>query len=262
MLISFAREMGGQPSWHVNKTNPAWLQGQHSSALWGQSINPGPGCVYMHSMMLTTKILMFMSYVGESQLQKHTQHAPYLKSKSDYLYDGYAVKFTWWPSELHMLTSTLFPSAVSDLTQFLVLYFPWGPTSCRMVWPHLSLMLMSAPLFSSDSTNSKLILASSCGESTILAKCWRRALMLSTTMLMLRLLLLRLRTRVSLMKSPWMSSRPIPLSFGSSSSSSPSSAADEGKGGVFRWGVKGERDCWSLIIIKIFCWNTFCHLLD
>ena len=37
------------------------------------SVNQGLVCAYMHSIAQTQKILMFMSYTGECQQQKHTQ---------------------------------------------------------------------------------------------------------------------------------------------------------------------------------------------
>ena len=40
----------------------------------------------MHTIAQTQKLLTFMSWMGECQLQKHTQHAPLTKTKCDFIY--------------------------------------------------------------------------------------------------------------------------------------------------------------------------------
>ena len=50
-----------------------------------ESINRGLVCAHMHFIARTQKILTFMSWTGECQQQKHTQHAPSTKTECDYL---------------------------------------------------------------------------------------------------------------------------------------------------------------------------------
>ena len=50
-----------------------------------ESINRGLVCAHMHFIARTQKILTFMSLTGEYRQQKHTQHAPSMKTECDYL---------------------------------------------------------------------------------------------------------------------------------------------------------------------------------
>ena len=62
-----------------------WL---HSKKPVGdESINLGPVCAHMHSVSWAQKTLTFMSTMVKCQQQKHTQHAPCMKTECDYLYD-------------------------------------------------------------------------------------------------------------------------------------------------------------------------------
>ena len=49
-----------------------------------ESINRGLVCAHMHFITRAQKILTFMSYTGECRQQKHTQHAPSMKTECDY----------------------------------------------------------------------------------------------------------------------------------------------------------------------------------
>ena len=53
--------------------------------LLDESINRGLVCAHMHFIARTQKILTFMSKTGECRQQKHTQHAPSMKTECDYL---------------------------------------------------------------------------------------------------------------------------------------------------------------------------------
>ena len=48
-----------------------------------KSINQGLVCAHMHFIAQTQKILTFMSKMGECRQQKHTQHAPSMKTECD-----------------------------------------------------------------------------------------------------------------------------------------------------------------------------------
>ena len=48
-------------------------------------INRGLVCAHMHFMARTQKFWTFMSLMGECWQQKHTQHAPSMKTERDYL---------------------------------------------------------------------------------------------------------------------------------------------------------------------------------
>ena len=56
-----------------------------------ESTKGGLVCAYMHSTARNQKILMFMSSTGECRQQKHTQHAPFMKTECDY-FNGWIKK--------------------------------------------------------------------------------------------------------------------------------------------------------------------------
>ena len=89
-----------------------------------KSINQGLVCAHMHSITQTKKILTFMSLMGECQQQKHTQHAPSMKTELDYLYgwnkkghihkiltqNGEPQRYSWGMlKKKSMVASCLFP---------------------------------------------------------------------------------------------------------------------------------------------------------
>ena len=74
-------------------------------------IHRGLVCAHMHSIAQTKRILTFMSQTSECRQQKHTQHAPSMKTECDYLY-GWLKKWShmqkshqrWWTPEIKLVT--------------------------------------------------------------------------------------------------------------------------------------------------------------
>ena len=55
------------------------------TTLSDESINRGPVCAHTRSIVWIQKIVTFMSWMGDWQHQKHTQHAPFTKMECDHL---------------------------------------------------------------------------------------------------------------------------------------------------------------------------------